>query len=113
MNGLGQKRSPETKWAEFERKYGSVDRVLWVQRQPSVISGGTPCVNAHMAHEGMGMKGHYTTIVPLTVAEHNEIEAINGGIETFCQRHGVTVEQLLDHAAEIERRWQALPEYAW
>src|SRR4051812_21381777 len=113
MNGLGQKRTEAAKMEEFERKYGSVDRVLWMQRQPSVVSGKTPCVNAHIGHDGMARKSHHTTIVPLTREEHDLMNAVNGGIDTFCERYATSIEQLLAYAAEIEARWQAAPEYAW
>lgn len=105
--GLGQKRTGATKMDEFNRKYGSVDRVLWMHRQPSVVSGEMPCVNAHIGVGGMGYKADATTIVPLTKDEHDLMSQPNGGIETFCAKYSVTVEWLLEQAAAIEVRWQA------
>lgn len=107
--GLGQKRPPDVRMDEFNRKYHSVERVLWVQRQPSVISGEIPCVNAHIGIEGIGRKADHDRIVPLTKREHDLMSAVNGGIGEFCLRYSVTIEWLLDQAAAIERRWQ---EYA-
>lgn len=107
--GLGQKRTEEAKAEEFARKYHSRERVLWMQRQPSIISGEVPCVNAHVGIEGIGRKADYTKIVPLTKAEHDEIEKPNGGIKTFCAKYSVSIEWLLEQAAATERRWQ---EYA-
>lgn len=106
--GLGQPHSAEAKAADFARKYGSLDRVQWVQRQPSVVSGKTPCVNAHVSphgESGVGYKADARWIVPLTDDEHRE--ETDDGIETFCARRGITVDQLRAFAPLTEERWQS------
>jgi hypothetical protein len=39
---------------EWKRAYGSEERVKWIQRQPSVVSGRRPCENAHVRTGGTG-----------------------------------------------------------
>lgn len=95
-------RTKAQKDAEWLRAYGSAERVEWISRQPSVISGKRPCVNAHIKTGGMGRKADCVWIVPLTFDEHNEIH--QHGQETFAKKHGIDLEVA---AVETEMKWRA------
>lgn len=97
---------PQRKRADFLRIYGSKERVEWVKSLPSIASGRTPCVNAHTATGGMGRKADYTTIVPLTHEEHEELH--RKGQRTFEAKYGV---DLREAAIHIERRWQFINQH--
>jgi len=89
---------------EWRRKYGSLERVRWVQNQRSVVGGGWPCVNAHVTPDeglpvGTGRKAGYQWIVPMTDAEHREHHE---GDVTFQRRHNVC---LADLARATQARW--------
>ncbi len=86
---------------EWNRAYGSQERAKWIARHPSVVSGRTPCVNAHVRTGGVGRKADAKWIVPLTFWEHNEIH--NLGQKTFERKYGI---DLLAAAAKIETEWQ-------
>lgn len=75
-----------------------------INRSPCLVAGCTqgPCENAHTKGEGMGRKGHYTTVVPLCPGHHHESHT--AGVVTFAARYG------LDLAAEARRiatMWEA------
>lgn len=101
-----QARKRERRTRQWERAYGSEERVKWVQSLPSVVSGNGPCVNAHVPDpngpSGMGRKSDARWIVPLTLAEERELHRV--GIETFQRRHRVDLQA---KAREIEARWRA------
>ena len=87
---------------EFVRAYGGVSRVLWVQRQPSVVSGKGPCENCHVAADGAGRKADARWIVPLTFDEHRLLHAI--GKASFEALTGVDLDAA---AVATECAWQA------
>lgn len=93
--------NPRRRKREFERAYGSEARVEWMRAQPSVVSGRTPCVNAHVKTGGMGRKADAAWIVPLTHEEHEELHRM--GVLTF-ERHYVI--HLASAAEAVERKWQ-------
>jgi len=75
---------------EWERVYGSVERVRWIRESRSVASGGWPCVNAHVKPEGelpsgTGRKAGCEWIVPLTWEEHLELHQL--GQRSFELKH--------------------------
>ena len=80
---------------EWARAYGSVERVEEVRAMRSVVSGKTPCVNAHVTTGGTGRKADARWVVPLTHEEHMELHAI--GLRSFEAKYGV------DLKAEAER----------
>lgn len=88
----------------FTRAYYSIERVEWVQRQRSIVSGRRPCVNAHVKNGGKGLKGSYIWIVPLTDIEHKELDGQvhAGGRKTFERKYNI---DLLDAARETQERW--------
>lgn len=52
--------------AEWARKYGSIERVLFVKHGGPCSTprcGGRPCDNSHYGTEGMGRKAHHTRIL--------------------------------------------------
>lgn len=84
-------------------QYGSEERRTWVGEQLSVWSGKGPCVNAHTARrKGMSLKGHYSTIVPLTEPEHRAFDRRLAPFDDPENRRKVE-----SRAPEIERRWLA------
>jgi hypothetical protein len=86
---------------EWERAYGSEERVRWIQYLPSVVSGQTPCENAHVKTGGTGRKADACWIVPLTTAEHRELH--DCGPETFQARHEI---DLIEQARLTEQAWR-------
>jgi hypothetical protein len=87
----------------FAHYFGCDARAAWVRRQPSVVSGETPCVNAHTATGGVAIKAHYSTIVPLTYAEHEFLH--HYGISSFTKKYGVTLDELRAAAIATEAAW--------
>jgi hypothetical protein len=97
---------PPRKASEFLRIYGTKERVEWVKSLPSIVSGRTPCVNAHTSTGGMGRKADYTTIVPLTHEEHEELH--RKGQRTFEAKYRVDLREAAQH---IERYWQSITQH--
>ena len=99
-------RKKPDNWA---RAYGSPSRVRWICSLPSIISGMSPCVNAHTRNGGIGRKADYAFIVPLTQAEHDELH--QHGVGTFERKYHVNLEQ---RARTIEAHWKLhlVPEVA-
>ncbi|HSH44398.1 MAG TPA: hypothetical protein VK966_00945 [Longimicrobiales bacterium] len=95
------KRNPARRDREWARAYGSEDRVAWVQRQPSVVSGKRPCVNAHVRTGGTGRKADARWIVPLTWEEHEDLHRV--GVATFQREHGVDLEA---EARRVDAEWR-------
>ena len=98
------KRNPKRAAREFVRCYESQARVRWVCARPSVISGLTPCVNAHTEGGGMGRKGDARTIVPLTDREHRQLH--QWGRKSFEAFYGLVPDFLADHATWTEAAWR-------
>ncbi len=88
---------------EFERVYGSVDRVHWIKRLPSIVSGRAPCENVHVKSGGMGRKADACWIIPLTSWEHRDLH--QHGPTKFFEIYGRVID-LEAAAVETERRWQ-------
>jgi hypothetical protein len=89
--------------AKLDREYGSAARIAWVSSLPSVVSGQGPCVNAHTATGGLSRKAHHSSIVPLTVAEHDELH--QHGQQTFEAKYQV---DLRAEAAMVQATWLAM-----
>jgi hypothetical protein len=88
---------------EFERVYGSLDRIEWVKGLPSVASGLYGCENAHVGGGGMAYKAAARFIVPLTWHEHRVELHQTLGRKSFEAKYQI---DLLEKAAEIEAAWQ-------
>lgn len=97
MKRANRQRKAET----FTRAYGGAERVAWITRQPSVVSGEGPCVNAHVKTGGAGRKADARWVVPLTDAEHRELHQI--GQKSFEAKHAI---DLAFQAAIIDARWE-------
>ena len=86
----------------FKRSFGSEERVYWISRHPSIVSGKIPCENAHVRTGGVGRKADSKWIVPLTFEEHQELH--QKGQRTFEAKYGVN---LIECAERIEKEWQS------
>ena len=87
---------------EYERTYGSVERVAWVKTQRCVISGelADDIDNMHAKGDGAGRKADYIWIVPARRKFHREAHRI--GVKSFQAKYGVDLIQL---AEETQRQW--------
>ena len=90
--------------AKHEHDYGPPGFVEWIREQPSVASGKGPCEAAHTEIRGAKLKGHWTTIVPLTRTEHIGELHQSMGQQTFQQHYGIDLEAC---AAGTQRLWLA------
>ena len=83
--------------------YHSVERIQWVRRLACVVPGceTRPAENHHTRAGGMGMKAHYSTIVPLCHHHHQQLHTI--GVLTFERRYGLDLAQ---EAAAVQTRWE-------
>lgn len=87
---------------EWERAYGSKQRVEWVKSQPCVACWKTPCENAHIVTGGMGRKADYDQIVPLCRYHHRVLH--NEGLYIASQLWHRT--SLVEDAAHTAREWR-------
>ncbi len=101
------KRTRAKQKADWQRAYHSQERVEFIQRLPSVVSGKSPCVNAHVRTGGMGRKAGSEWIVPLTGAEH--IELHQRGMASFEAKYVVNLRTL---ATQTEERWRQMQQDA-
>lgn len=78
-----KKRNAKRRESEFARCYGSKARVAWIKSMPCIACSGLhplfgmtagPSDNAHTAHDGMGRKAGYDTIVPLCRNHHRRYD---------------------------------------
>ena len=97
MTRANRQRKAET----FARAYGGAERADWITRQPSVVSGEGPCVNAHVRTGGAGRKADARWVVPLTDAEHRTLHQI--GQKSFEAKYGIDLAFL---AQIIAARWE-------
>lgn len=95
------KTNPVRRAKERFRTYGGIERLSWIQGQPSILSGKLGCVNVHVRGGGAGRKSDAKWIVPLTEAEHHELH--QHGQKTFEAAHQI---DLLHWAAVIDARWE-------
>ena len=89
----------------FPHEYHSGERVEWVRSLPCVVPGceRRPCDNHHTEAGGMGIKAHYSTIVPLCSGfngHHRMLHLV--GVKTFEKLSGI---DLKEEARLIEERW--------
>ena len=93
--------SKADKAAKHAHDYGPPGYVEWIQAQPSVASGKGPCVAAHTKGRGAKLKGHWSTLVPLTHEEHAG-ELHQYGVPWFEACYRIS---LKEKAAETVSRW--------
>jgi hypothetical protein len=94
-------RNEKRRASEFARCFHSAERVAFVQGLPCVVSGESPCENAHIAGDGIGRKAGYDKIIPLAPRLHRLQHDIGAG--TFAIRFRLNLKQL---AADTEESWQ-------
>jgi hypothetical protein len=96
-----------SKAEKFAYQFHSAERVEWMNWNPCVICGSTPCDNAHSTTGGTGNKAHYSKIVPLCRVHHDEYDGRlhKGGKKTFQKKYGVDLEIL---SAMYQDRWQKM-----
>jgi len=94
-------RNDKRRDREWTRAYGSEERVQWVQSLPSVASGETPSVNAHVRTGGTGRKADARWIVPLTWDEHEKLHRV--GVKSFEATYGIDLES---EARRIDKMWR-------
>jgi hypothetical protein len=103
----------ERRAREWERSYGSEERVSWVRSLPCSVPGCNRRMseNAHVSPEGdpsgMGRKGDARQIIPLCAPHHMEFH--RAGQRTFNDTHRIDVDLI---AAAIAYRWLASQEEA-
>jgi hypothetical protein len=90
--------------AELLRTYGPPERREWVKAQPCIVSGYTPCDNAHIEGDGAGRKAGFDKIVPLTRKHHRELHK---GRAAFEKKYDLDLDAL---AALTELAWRAATE---
>ena len=104
------KAKPRSKTA-FERVYGGLARVQWMQQQRCAFCGRfptdeEPSENMHVTGSGgMGRKADAHTIVPACARCHDES---HHGIRSFCAKRGITRETLAAMAMDYDARWRRL-----
>jgi hypothetical protein len=89
---------------EFQRCFGSADRMAWVRAQPCVVLGcpGSPCENVHI---GMGPKqslGDSTLIVPACAGHRALLQGALGTAKFAALYHL----DLVAEAIDLELRWR-------
>jgi hypothetical protein len=97
-------RNDARKRKAFTRAYGSKERVLWVQSLPCCCGcARTPCHNAHTTTDGIGRKGHYTTIVPLHPSCHRAYDEHRAPFDAADRRAVIRL-----HAEVIAAQWDRM-----
>ena len=99
------KKRRKRKPGEWERIYGSEERVAWVKTLPCLCCDreGTPAdpiVNAHTKVDGTSRKAGYRWIVPLLDSHHKK-QGQNG-----WSAIGLTREVAQKYAGYVEELWQ-------
>lgn len=87
-----RKRTAAQEAAKFAHDYGPPGYVEWIRSLPSVASGKGPCEAAHTKGRGAKLKGHWSTLVPLTRQEHIE-ELHQHGVPWFEATYGISLRE--------------------
>ncbi len=89
---------------EFQRCFGSADRMAWVAAQPCIAPGclATPCENAHLGMGPNGTVGDSTFIVP-ACPTHRKLLQGELGTEKFAALYHI---DLAAEAIDLELRWR-------
>ncbi|MDB4893172.1 MAG: hypothetical protein JWL61_5027 [Gemmatimonadetes bacterium] len=101
-----KRRNTKRKAREFERAYGSKERVEWVKSLPCCWCGAVgESQNAHTVGGGAGRKADYDTIAPLcwSITRLPCHKAYDQHLGVFA--HEGAREYVKAQAAETERRW--------
>lgn len=105
------KKKPR-KPSEYARIYGSKERVKFVKNHACCycaslhplfgIQSAGRSHNAHTENEGMGRKGHYTTIIPLCATHHRLYDEYK---YPFDRKNQSVRDALAEVAPKIEAAW--------
>jgi hypothetical protein len=101
--GRVNQRNAERRDREFQRCYGSAERVAFVQGLSCVGCGRTPCENAHSVTGGMGRKADAETIAPLCHDCHTRYDQHRTPFDVEACRELVRAA-----AARVEALWQRM-----
>lgn len=97
---LGRNRQRQR--SEFERCYGSRERVRLIQALPCAGCGQGPSQNAHIRSGGMGRKAGWQHVVPLCASCHRLRDQHLGSTDAFNRVMGVNLYAVaLELAAKI------------
>jgi hypothetical protein len=105
-----KKRNAGRKVREFARCFDSRARVQFIKSLPCVYCAALspiiasvtgPSDNAHTAKEGMGRRGHFTTIVPLCRSHHRRYDEHRAPFDQQSVRDAVR-----SLAPKIEGLWR-------
>jgi hypothetical protein len=97
------KANPVRKAKAFARAYGGERRVRWIQAQPCILCGASPCENAHVKGGGAGRKADARWIVPLCHTHHAQLHTV--GQKSFEAAYGDSYD--LHHWAQVvDARWE-------
>lgn len=100
------------KETEFERAFGGDDHQEWIRWQPSVVSGKTPCVAAHVRGGGVSRRADARWTVPMLYVEHQQMH--NDGQDTYAARHGLDLDALaILHWSRFETYLATTPRLPW
>lgn len=81
-------RNAKRRGSEFERCFGSVERVEWIKSLPCCVSGIRGDIeNVHVRGDGAGRRAGFAWIVPMARELHRELHRI--GIHSFQQKFNV------------------------
>jgi hypothetical protein len=95
-----------TKPKTFAHSTHSRARQRFVCSLPCRVTGRTPSEGAHvLGVDGIGRKGHYTTIAPLHWRVHREFDVALRG-QRFLDKYNLTEADLKRWAQETETAWQ-------
>lgn len=96
----------ERRGREFARAYGSVERVRAIKLSKCAVPWCSKyrCDNAHLEREGMGRKGHWSTVVPLCSGpggHHRILDVEYGGdVKRFDAAMGSDLWSVAERLAE-------------
>ena len=89
---------------EFQRCFGSADRMAWVRAQPCVVLGcpGSPCENVHIGMGSQRTLGESTLIVPACAGHRALLQGALGTAKFEALYHL----ELAAEAIDLELRWR-------
>jgi hypothetical protein len=103
--GPVKKRNAKRRAAEFERCFGSRERVRWIKSLPCIVTEGhsDDIENVHTRGDGAGRRADACWIVPMKASLHRKLHRV-GKVSFECE-YGIDLDFL---ATVIESGWQVL-----
>ncbi len=96
------KRTETRRAKEWERAYGSVERVEWIAARPCLVCKKVPSENAHAVTGGMSRKANADTVLNLCRNHHRELHRT--GRRKFETKYQTG--DLLEAARLLNQKWQ-------